>query len=117
METSKPTTDMPISSVEPIYSTLAYDPDLLDIVALYVQEMPGRIERLCQLLEAGRWEELRRTAHQLKGSAGSHGFEPVSLAAADLESLIKDGAPEGEIRQAVERLVGMCRRVRAEGPD
>ncbi len=117
METIKETIRETMSRPEPIFSPLACDPDLAEIVALFVDEMPGRIHRLHRLLESGEWEELRRAAHQLKGSAGSHGFEPVSLAAGELESALKSGAAEPETRRFVERLADICRSVRADAPD
>lgn len=117
MKTAVPTNHQTASCPAPIYSPLARDPDLAEIVSLYVEEMPERIERLHRLLAAAEWNELRRAAHQLKGSAGSHGFEPVSLAAGELESALRSNAPAMEIRQSVERLVDICRAVRAGVPD
>jgi len=116
METTTQTARNTPARAEPLFSSLAADPDLAEIVALFVDEMPGRIERLHCLLESRQWDGLCRAAHQLKGSAGSHGFEPITLCAAELESAIKSGAPETEIRQAVDRLVELCRSARADAP-
>lgn len=104
------------TTAEYLYSCFGTDPTLQDIVALFVEEMPNRIETIVRQLEAGQWEELRRAIHQLKGSAGSHGFEEISPCAADAEQAILRGAPEEQIRQAVEELLELCRRVRAGGP-
>ena len=101
---------------EPIYSTLAEDPDLGPIVEMFVEEMPGRIAGLLAWLESGNKEELRRAAHQLKGAAGSYGFQPITPAAARLEETIRQGSSEEEIHRAVGELVDLCRRAAAGRP-
>ncbi len=100
----------------PLYSTLGGDPDFGELVELFVEEMPERIEGFLDLLDAEDWESLRRNAHQLKGAAGGYGFEPITRAAAQAEAAVRDGQPEPQIRQAVEDLVHLCRRARAGMP-
>jgi len=99
--------------LEPIYSTLADDPDLGQIVDLFVMEMPGRAASLRRHLSLSNWEELRRAAHQLKGAAGSYGFQPITPAAARVEDGVRRGLPEEQIRHAVDELVAMCESVRS----
>jgi HPt (histidine-containing phosphotransfer) domain-containing protein len=76
---------MPASQIEPIYSSLADDPDFACLVEMYVDEMPERMEQLRQLFQVGDWRELNRMAHQMKGSAGGYGFDPITPFAARLE--------------------------------
>ena len=97
---------------EYLYSRLACDPDLGGIVDLFVEEMPGRAAALLAHLNSGDWEGVRRTAHQLKGAAGSYGFDPISPCAGQVESSIRDGRPEDEIRALVDELIAMCHRTR-----
>ena len=99
-----------------LYSRLAEDADLADIVGMFVQEMPERIARLLDRFAASDWEGLRRAAHQLKGAAGSYGFGPISPAAARLEENILQSRPEEEINRAVQELIELCRRARAGTP-
>lgn|GEM_PF-303436 len=99
-----------------LYSSLAEDQDLQDLVQLFVEELPSRVNTLAGCLQALEWENLRRIAHQLKGAAGSYGFAPLSLFAARLEQAIKDCQPEEEIRRAAEELIELCGRVRAGAP-
>jgi len=101
----------PVAS--PLFSPLAGDPDLCELVQMYVDEMPDRIAVIAQLLAEGNWEELRRAAHQMKGAAGSYGFDAVTPAAGAVEDAIRDGAPEEQIRQAAASLLAVCSRVRA----
>jgi len=80
---------------------------------MYVGEMAGRIATIQELLSSGDWEGLRRFAHQMKGAAGSYGFEPISPVAGVVEDSIRQDAPEDQIRRAVEDLIAICLRVRA----
>ena len=105
---------------QPVYSSLASDPDLAELVEIFVESLPQRIQTLQQAFDQGDWETLRRTAHQLKGAAGSYGFDPLSPAAARLEQAVASASdPEQElegIRQALDELLDLCSRVRAGAP-
>jgi histidine phosphotransfer protein HptB len=100
-----------------IYSRLAPDPDLCDIVDLFVEEMPDRIAALLTQLQSADIEGLRRTAHQLKGAAGSYGFDSISPAAARVESAIRDGEDEERLHETVQDLVSLCQCVRPGVPE
>ncbi len=99
-----------------IYSSLGTDPDLGEIVEMFVDEMPDRVGNLQRQFESGDREELRRAAHQLKGAAGSYGFDQLTPYAASLEGLIRDGNPEEEILKALDELAAMCLIVMAGAP-
>ncbi|MBN2216258.1 MAG: Hpt domain-containing protein [Pirellulales bacterium] len=101
------------STAEPLFSTLASDPDLRELVEMYVDEMPDRLAALQEKLASTDWEELRRLAHQMKGAAGSYGFDPITPVAGTVEDSIRNDAPEEQIRRAVEDLLAICSRVRA----
>jgi HPt (histidine-containing phosphotransfer) domain-containing protein len=96
-----------------IYSTLGGDPDLGELVELFVSELPDRIETLEKNYETANWDELRRTAHQIKGAAGSYGFHALTPAAAKLEAAIKGERGEDQITADLNELLDLCRRVRA----
>ncbi len=95
-----------------LYSSLADDPELGDLVAVYVEEMPGRIESILSRAAAGDLNALAAIAHQLKGSAGSHGFHQLTGVAAAVERAVRNRQPEAEVRAALDALVELCRRVR-----
>jgi histidine phosphotransfer protein HptB len=97
-------------AMEPLYSTLGDDPDLSDLVVLFVEEMPDRVANILDLYKRSEWDELRRSAHQIKGAAGSYGFGAITPSAGKLEYAIRDHEPEENIRMAVEDLVTMCNR-------
>jgi HPt (histidine-containing phosphotransfer) domain-containing protein len=99
-----------------LYSDLAADPDLGEIVDLFVTEMPEKIAAMRADFSAGSWESLRRTAHQLKGAAGSYGFADVSPSAAALEAAVRTSAPERRIGEALDALAELCHRLRPGPP-
>ena len=101
---------------EYVYSRLGRDPDLADILQSFVEEMPTRVTKLLHHMDDGNWEELRRTVHQLKGAAGSYGFEPLSPAANKVERAIREEGSEEQIRESVMELVELCGRVRSGVP-
>ena len=105
-----------VGNAEALYSTMADDPDLGEIVDMFVDEMPDRIANLLAQFESGNWEELRRAAHQLKGAAGSYGFDTISPSAANLEDSLSDGKPEAEIQKAADSLVALCQRATSGTP-
>lgn len=109
MEPSTPSTTY-------IYSRLADDPDLGEIVEMFVEEMPERINALLSQLDATDWDALTRTAHQLKGAAGSYGFDALSPSAGKVETAVRNGEPEQSIRESVHELVELCNRVRSGVP-
>ncbi|MEX0938445.1 MAG: Hpt domain-containing protein [Pirellulales bacterium] len=106
-----------IDDREAIYSSLDSDPDLGEIVAMFVAEMPGRVKGFTTLARAGNWAQLQTAAHQLKGAAGSYGFAPITPLAKRLEMAIREEAPEGKIHEALNALVTVCRRVRYGRPE
>ena len=50
------------------------EPDVLkEVLQLFLEDVPGRIERLRTAWQAGNAVEVQRCAHSLKGSAGNIG--------------------------------------------
>lgn len=108
--------DQAVANREYVYSRLASDVDLQEIVDLFVEEMPGRVATILDELNAADWEGLQRTAHQLKGAAGSYGFDMISPYAGKVEAAIRKGEPEQQIRENVDELVDLCNRIRCGMP-
>jgi len=99
-------------------SEFADDPDMAEIVSMFVSEMPQKIQKLSESFELTKFDELRRLAHQLKGSSGGYGFPTLGLAAGKLERTLNshaDGAGTGDpvlaIRSQVDEVLGLCKRV------
>lgn len=105
-----------IENQSPVYSSLGGDPDLGELVDMFVDEMPDRIASLKTQGETREWGELRRAAHQLKGAAGSYGFNQVTPVAAALETSCNDLRGEEQILGDLDQLVSLCELLRAGTP-
>ena len=99
-----------------VYSHLAADPDLGELVDLFVQGMPDRINALDAQVKSRNWSQLAETAHQIKGAAGCYGFEEIMPCAARLEAAAREAQQEEQILSALDELVTLCRRVRTGTP-
>jgi HPt (histidine-containing phosphotransfer) domain-containing protein len=98
-----------------IKSQLSNDPDMRELVEMFVDEMPSRAAKLREVLTSQQWKELANEAHKLRGSAGGHGFMTIGNVAAGLEDLVrsstgKEEAVLAQIRSRVDELVSMCER-------
>lgn len=103
-----------------IVSDLAFDPDMAELVELFVSELPGRAGKVSAAFDAGRWSDLAIQAHQLRGSSAGHGFPQIGAIAGRLEDLVrgaqgKEQSAAARIRAQVEELTDLCRRARARG--
>ncbi|MEO1715501.1 MAG: Hpt domain-containing protein [Planctomycetota bacterium] len=98
----------------PIRSEFAGDPDMLELVQTFVDELPVRAAQLTASLEAGDRDGLIRLAHQLSGSCGGYGFASIGDHARRLERELNESDLSGtlaEVREQVDELVALCGRV------
>ena len=102
---------------EVVYSSLGTDPDLGELVELFVSEVPDRIAMLEKAWAARDLEALGCAAHQLKGAAGSYGFEGLTPSLHRLDSSVRGQQAEEEISAALTDVIETCLRVRAGAPD
>ncbi len=98
-------------NADPVRSEFSDDPDMRELVEVFVDEMPDRIEAIQNTWSEQDLEGLRQIAHQLKGASGGYGFSPLGDVAMELEYSIRETAEIDEIRQHVDELVDMCNRV------
>ena len=99
----------------PLVSSFVDDPEMTEIVGLFVRELPARIEALRAAWSSGEAPALARLAHQLKGAAPGYGFAPIGEAAEALERGVRalrgGGAPElARLRAEFDELVRICGR-------
>ncbi len=104
------------SDPEPLRSTYAHDPEMVELVQEFVAELPKRLEAIQRAYESGSANELKRLAHQLRGSAGGYGFPGVSDAAGTIEDRLRamsstDAPALRAIEREVAELVRLCSRV------
>ena len=97
-----------------LISELADDPDMLELVELYVEELPDKVADLERTLEECDLDELARLAHQIKGSSGGYGFGLIAARAAVVEQSATDGAEPEMLQAQVRELIMLCLRARAK---
>jgi HPt (histidine-containing phosphotransfer) domain-containing protein len=102
------------SSTEPLVSDLASDPDMVDLVEMFVDEMPERVSTIEEAVRNTDRELLTSLSHQLKGSAGGYGFSTITEAAGEVEKLAKTEQDLSEIEGAITELLSLCRRASAK---
>lgn len=84
--------------------TVPGEPDVLnEVFKMFLQEAPPRIERLRNAWATGNIEEVYRTAHSLKGSAGNIGARAMFAVCKDLDEIGRSGnlAPAGPLVDAL----------------
>lgn len=100
--------------IETIQSLFADDEMMMEIVALFVAELPDRIATLEMAFHGSDLELLHRTAHQLKGAFGSYGFDQLTEPTRKLEeSTSRANVDHSEVQRDMEDLISFCRRIRA----
>ena len=94
-----------------IHSQFETDPDMKVVLAEFVAALPGQVTRLNDLLEQGKLDDLRRAAHQLKGSGGGYGFQEITHSASKAERHILASDPLELITAQVRALIEVIRSV------
>ena len=99
-------------TTDPIYSDLAKtDPTFTDIVELFVESLPNRLQSMTEAYEKNDLECIRKLAHQLKGSGGGHGYPSLTEVAASLEKNCIEKAVE-EVKEGIDSLSQLLGRIR-----
>lgn len=105
------TDQQPNEDLKPITSKLVReDPDMIDLVEEFVEELPQRLSALQSAFESQQIDEVRSLAHQLKGAGGGHGYQILTDKAAALEQQAIEGNISA-IQGAIEDLVKVIARV------
>lgn len=102
--------------MKPVHSSFASDPDMVEIVREFALELPGRADGLERLLASQALDELRVTAHQLKGAGGGYGFDEITQLAGALERAIQERRSFEEIEGRTGELCKLLRAVVAPEP-
>jgi HPt (histidine-containing phosphotransfer) domain-containing protein len=99
-----------------LYSHLADDPHLGELVGIFAEKMSDRINALNTQAKNQNWNQLAETAHQIKEAAGNYGFDEITSYAARLETAAREARQEEQIVSALDELISICRRVRSGKP-
>jgi len=93
------------SGPRPIISEFATDPEMSELVQLFLSELPARITALESAWRERRVQNVSRIAHQLKGACSGYGFPDLGSAAAVLENRLRSMG-ESEAEAALENASG-----------
>jgi CheY-like chemotaxis protein/HPt (histidine-containing phosphotransfer) domain-containing protein len=104
------------SSVGPLRSPLADDPQFAEVLIGFVSRLPGTVADLGRLRRADDSKDLELIAHKLRGAAGSYGFNRISGAAGLVEDKLLAGEPVPAVAADVEALIALIRRVDGYDP-
>jgi len=77
-----------------IKSQFADDPEMSELIEAFVARLPETADAMAQALANNCFDELRRLAHQLKGSGGGYGYPSLTQQARKLEDSAR--AADGE---------------------
>lgn len=98
---------------EPLLSSLAHDRTMLQLIDGFVRDLPMRIREIENAFAEDDNEALKSACRNLKGEAGSFGFEPISTAASEVETAVLEGKPKPEVKKPFSNLVRLCCQARA----
>jgi signal transduction histidine kinase/CheY-like chemotaxis protein len=79
---------------EAIKSQFADDPEMSELIEAFIARLPETADAMAQALANNCFDELRRLAHQLKGSGGGYGYPSLTQQASKLEDSAR--AADGE---------------------
>jgi HPt (histidine-containing phosphotransfer) domain-containing protein len=87
------------------------DPDMAELIGLFLDELGPRVESMRGAWEVGDAEGLKRIAHQIKGAAGGYGYPSISRAAQRLEASLSHHHADAlsSARGALDELIDLCR--------
>ncbi|MFQ5410855.1 MAG: Hpt domain-containing protein [Phycisphaerae bacterium] len=96
-----------------LISELSDDADMVELVEMFVEELPQRVAGLEAAIQQGDLDALSTIAHQLKGAAGGYGFPTITDAARRLEESTKAHEELDTLTEEVKAIASLCGRARA----
>lgn len=106
----------PEPSSQRLPSQFEHDPDMAELVRMFVDELPQRLQRMSAAWHEHNMRDLATVAHQLRGSSAGYGFPTIGSAAGRLEDSIRSAnAAAGEaalesVRREMDELSALVRR-------
>lgn len=103
----------PLEASDPVYSARRDDPDFVELLPMFIEELPSMKRAMMEFGKVCDFENLKREAHKLRGSAGGYGFHDLSQLAGDLEDSCKESHRDATIiLRELDQLIGYIERVR-----
>ena len=97
-----------------IVSEFAEDPDMVELIEMFVDELPARIEEIRTAFETAEQDRLATLTHQMKGAAPGYGFSTLGSAAGRIEGILRNASadPDPEsLAASIHELISLCERV------
>ena len=109
---SRPAASPPMAASQgKVFSTLPTDdPEFLEIIEQFVQRLHEQLAAMQTALSGGKFQELTRLAHWLKGTSGTVGFTALIEPAQRLERLARAGRSQG-VKETIAELEQMAERI------
>jgi signal transduction histidine kinase/DNA-binding response OmpR family regulator len=101
------------TSTSSLLSKMPDDPELAELVQMFVEGLPERASTLERTLDAGDLDRVAALAHQLKGTAGGYGFPSITEAAARLETSVRARRAIDDVREQLRSVADLRNRARA----
>ncbi len=101
-----------------LVSDFAGDPEMQELVELFVSELPSRVSKLSATWQQAQLDEVKRLAHQLKGASAGYGFPAIGAAAGKLENSLRtlqtqDDASLTSLKRELDQRIDLCNRAAA----
>ena len=94
----------------PLTSTMADEVDFHPLLHTYAELLRDSLALLEAAEPGANDEQVRKTAHDLKGSGGAYGFDPITDTGAQLETSLRTGAGRTEVDEQIATLCSLLRR-------
>lgn len=105
---------MSTQSNAPIRSQLANDPEMAELIELFLSDLGTRAASLQELWAARDVAQIARMAHQLRGASAGYGFPMIGAAAGEIEDALKHRAPGDVDLESIDgrlkELLSLCNR-------
>lgn len=101
------------NTTDVLLSEFAQDEDMVELVEMFVAELPDKIASIEKALAESDLTTLNQLAHQLKGAAGGYGFPSITDTAKQVEDMTKADADMEKLSSTIEELASLCSRARA----
>jgi CheY-like chemotaxis protein len=92
-------------------SSEADDEAVAALLEQFVADLPRRVHQLQQALQQQDREALRSVTHDVKGTAGTYGFEPVAKVAEHLQQQLETDEAFDGLTEQVHHLIGVIEQV------
>lgn len=91
-----------------LYSEFRDDQELLPLIEHFVCRLIDKSDRMFELLQSRRFDEIIQLAHQVKGAGGTYGYPTLSEAAGSVEFSAKNEPDVETLRNLIAGLSELC---------